>query len=98
VIADEQGGLGVPIAAFCFALGSTLFSWLFLRGRSIPVPLAWLGVGASVLLVVGLPSQILGLIGRPVTDIMWIPMAVFEVSLALWLIVKGVAPPQRERA
>jgi hypothetical protein len=92
----EQGG-GMPITAFCLAVGSTLFSWLFLRARSIPVPLAWLGVGASVLLVVALPSQILGFIGRPVTDLVWIPMAVFEVVLALWLIIKGVAAPRGER-
>jgi hypothetical protein len=91
----EQGGL---IPAFCFAVGSTLFCWLFLRGRSIPVLLAWLGVGASVLLLGALPSQILGFIGRPVTDFMWIPMAVFEVVLALWLIIKGVATPQGQRA
>ena len=25
------------------------------------------------------------------TDIIWIPMALFEVTLALWLIFKGVA-------
>jgi hypothetical protein len=93
-----QGGLGVPITAFCFAVGSTLFSWLFLRARSIPVSLAWLGVGASVLLVVALPSQILRFIERPVTDIMWIPMAVFEVVLALWLIIKGVVTPQGQPA
>lgn len=39
------------------AVGSTLFSYLFLRGRLIPVPLAWIGVAASVVLVVGLPLQ-----------------------------------------
>src|SRR4249919_2643431 len=31
-----------------FAVGSALFSWLLLRGRMIPVGLAWLGVVASV--------------------------------------------------
>jgi len=35
-----------------FAVGSTLFSWLLLRGRMIPVTLASLGVVASVMLVV----------------------------------------------
>lgn len=32
------------IAATFFAVGNTLFSWLLLRGRMIPVALAWLGV------------------------------------------------------
>ena len=46
---------GAPIAAIFFAVGSTIFSWLLLRGRMVPVPLAWLGVLASILLVVALP-------------------------------------------
>ncbi len=80
--------------AVCFAVGSTLFSWLLLRGRMIPASLAWLGVGASVLLVVVLPLQLAGLLGGPVTDFVWLPMLVFEVVLAVWLLVKGVAGPK----
>jgi hypothetical protein len=83
--------------AIFFAVGSTLFSWLLLRGRMIPVALAWLGVVASALLVIILPLQRAGLVGGPtswsssVTWLMWLPMLVFEIALALWLIVKGVA-------
>lgn len=76
-----------------FAVGSTLFSWLLLRGRMIPVALAWLGVFASLLMVVGLPLQILGVLPDAATWIMWIPMAAFEIPLAFWLIIKGVAAP-----
>jgi hypothetical protein len=83
------------ITATFFAVGSTLFSWLLLRGRMIPVPLAWLGVVASVLLVVGLPLQGAGFLHGLATSLMWIPMALFEVPLALWLLVKGVAPVTR---
>jgi len=81
------------IAATLFAVGSTLFSWLLLRGRMIPVALAWLGVLASVLLVVGLPLQLAGVLHGAVTQLMWIPMAAFEIPLALWLLIKGVAMP-----
>jgi hypothetical protein len=87
----KQGGWTGIIAAICFAMGSTLYSWLFLRARSIPVPLAWLGVLASVLLVVALPLQLAGFLPGPVTWFIWIPMLVFEVALALWLLIKGVA-------
>jgi hypothetical protein len=86
-------------AAFFFAVGSTLFSWLLLRGRLIPVALAWLGVIASALLVVILPLQLAGLFGGPtswsasVTWLIWLPMLVFELVLALWLLIKGVAMP-----
>lgn len=77
-------------SATFFAIGSTIFSWLLLRGRMIPAALAWLGVIASILLVVLLPLQLAGMLGGPVTSFMWLPMLVFEVALALWLIVKGV--------
>jgi hypothetical protein len=86
-------GWSTTVAATLFAVGSTLYSYLFLRARSIPVPLAWLGVFASILLVVVLPLQLAEFIHGPVTDFIWIPMLVFEVALALWLLIKGVAPP-----
>jgi Domain of unknown function (DUF4386) len=86
----RQGG--AQIAAVCFAAGSTLFCYLFLRARSIPAVLAWLGVIASVLLVIALPAQILTGVRGPVAMLAWIPMAVFEVWLALWLLFKGVGP------
>jgi Domain of unknown function (DUF4386) len=33
----------------------------------------------------------------PVRYYVWIPMTVFEVALALWLLIKGVAGPQERR-
>ena len=86
-----MGGWTTLISATCFAVGSLLYSYLFLRARSIPVPLAWLGVVASVLLVVALPLQLAGFLQGPVTDFIWLPMLAFEVPLALWLLIKGVA-------
>jgi hypothetical protein len=85
----------VALTATFFAVGSALFSWLLLRGRMIPITLAWLGVVASVLLVVGLPLQLAGFLRGPVTSFIWLPMLAFEVPLALWLLVKGVAMPAR---
>ncbi len=79
--------------ASLFAVGSMLFSWLFLRGRMIPVALAWLGVLASVVLVAILPLQLAGLVGGQATSFMWLPMLVYEVALALWLLTKGVPAP-----
>jgi hypothetical protein len=84
-------------SAIFFAVGSALFCWLLLRGRMIPTALAWLGVLASVLLVVILPLQLAGLFGGPmswsasITWLVWLPMLVFEVPFALWLMIKGVA-------
>jgi len=86
-------GWNTIIGATFFAVGSALFSYLFLRGRIIPVQLAWLGVVASVLLVVGLPLQLAGFLSGPITSLMWVPMGLFEVPLALWLLIRGVATP-----
>jgi hypothetical protein len=85
--------------AFFFAVGSTVFCWLLLRGRMIPVALARVGVVASALLVVILPLQHAGLFGArgnftsTVTWLTWMPMLAFELALALWLIAKGVEAP-----
>ena len=86
------------VAATFFAAGSTAFSWLFLRGRLIPVALAWLGVIASALLVLGLLLQLGGWVPSAALWAVWIPMAVFEVVLALLLIIKGIALPRRTMA
>ena len=86
------------ITAMFFAVGSTCFAWLLLRGRMIPVALAWIGVFASVLLVVGLPLQLAGVLHGTLLQLMWIPMAAFEIPLALWLLVKGAAMPARRQA
>ena len=84
-------------AEFFFAVGSTIFCWLLLRGRLSPAALAWLGVFASALLVIVLPLQRAGLLGgkgswsSSVTWLQWMPALVFEIAFAVWLLTKGVA-------
>jgi hypothetical protein len=90
LLLNHRGSTG-SIAAICFVMGSTLYSYLFLRARSIPVPLAWLGVLASLLLLIALPLELAGLI--KMSFLVWLPMLVFELTFALWLIIKGVAAP-----
>jgi hypothetical protein len=76
-----------------FALGSMIFSYLMLRSRIVPVPLAGLGVVASALLVAGVPLQLAGFLKAPVIMWIWIPMFAFQFLLGLWLLIKGVAKP-----
>ena len=91
----KLSGWKVLICAFLFAVGSTVFSCLFLRGNIVPRKLAWLGVVGSALLVIALPAQLAGFMSGPVTQIIWIPVAVFEIVLAFWLIIKGATPVRR---
>lgn len=88
----KWGDWGTTTAATLFALGSTLFSWLLLRGRMIPRPLAMLGVLSSALLVIVLPLELAGFLGGPLAQLVWIPIAVFELTLAPWFLFKGVPP------
>jgi len=80
-----------------FATGSTVFCYLLLRGRLIPVALAWLGFAASAFLVILLLAQAGGLFGghtnwsSPVTWFVWLPLLVFELAFAGILLTKGVA-------
>lgn len=87
--------------AFFFAIGSTIFAWLFVRGRLVPAALAWLGVAASLLIVIVFPLQRAGVFGAggswasAATWIPWMPMLVFEVTLAFWLLIKGTEAGDR---
>jgi len=87
----------MALTATFFAVGSTLFCWLLLRGRMIPAPMAWLGLIASVLLVIVLPLQLGGFARAPITSLVWLPMLAFEVPFAIWLVVRGVATPADSR-
>src|SRR4051812_15576793 len=83
-------------AAWLFSLGSACFCWLLWRGRMVPAPLAILGVIASIVLVFVLPLELAGFI-RPSFWAVWMPMLVFELTFAGWLLVKGVARPALAR-
>jgi hypothetical protein len=77
------------ISAFAFALGSLAFTVVFLRSRSLPRWLAVLGVLASLVLVLVLPLQLAGWASGMAANVVWLPMLVFEVVLALRLLLKG---------
>jgi len=97
-VIEAMPGSGEGLGAIFFAIGSTLFCWLLLRGRMIPVPLAWLGVVASALLLLVLLVQRAGLFAgalnwsSALTWLVWLPALVFELALAFWLLTKGVSP------
>ena len=77
------------IGATVFALGSALFAYLLLKARSIPSWLGWVGLVASVQLLVTAPLTGLGVIRGAGMGLMWLPMLVFEVTLGLLLLIRG---------
>jgi hypothetical protein len=88
----------ITVGATVFAVGSALYAYLFLRARSIPAWLAWLGLVASIQLVITVPLAGLGLLRGAAVGVMWLPMLVFEVTLGVLLLIKGAAVPSGDEA
>jgi ABC-type glycerol-3-phosphate transport system permease component len=94
----------VPGEGFIYAaVGTLLFSRLLLRGPMIPVLLPSLGVVASVLLILMIVMQRAGGAvatnwSSPATWFMALPMLVFELAFATWLLTKGIAAAPRRVA
>jgi hypothetical protein len=82
----KVAGWNTTIASILFALGSTIFCYLMLRGRMIPMGLAWLGVVASVLLAIVMPLELAGYLPKSIAQYSWAPMAMFEIPLGIWLL------------
>ena len=78
------------VGATFFAVGSTIFCWLLLRGRLIPTWLAWLGVIGSAIIAIGLPLELLQGKALSYSQAMWLPIALFEITVAFYFIIKGV--------
>ena len=82
----------MAIGASFFALASTVFSYLLLRGRLVPAWLAWIGLAGSVLVLVLLPLELARVLPSLIAQVMWLPLLFFEVPLGFWLMIKGVTP------
>ncbi|MGE5209307.1 MAG: DUF4386 domain-containing protein [Alphaproteobacteria bacterium] len=82
--------VGLPF----FALAATVCSYLWLRSRYIPRPLAVFGVIASGWCVICSVVFLIFPGFDKTVNAYWFdtPMAVFELVVSVWLLVKGVQP------
>ena len=80
---------GLSLGFVPLGLGSAVFAYLLYRSRFVPRALAVWGVGASLLLA----TYSLGVVLRSATSdyfyLAMLPMFAYEVSVGLWLLVKG---------
>ena len=77
-----------------FGLGSTVFAYLWFKSRYIPRGLAALGIFSSlVVAVVTVAIMVFPGLAAVVIPVYFAPIAVFEVTLGLWLLVKGIRAP-----
>lgn len=78
------------IAMIALGLGSVSFWFLFYRSRLVPRVLAvWGIVGYAIFL----SGAVLEILGSEVGLVLSIPGGLFEMSLGIWLIVKGFNSP-----
>jgi len=80
--------------SFMPAACDLLLGILLYKSRLVPRVLSLIGIVGAPVLVVGYLAILFGLIGRlaPLAGLSALPVALFEFSLGIWLIVKGFNP------
>src|SRR6266849_4206157 len=85
---------GYLIGLVFFGLGSTVFAYLWFKSRYIPRWLAALGIFSSLLVaIVTLAIMVFPGLADVAIPLYFAPIFIFEVSLGLWLLVKGIRTP-----
>jgi hypothetical protein len=85
----ESNTIAYNVGQATLSFGGVFLCLLLFRTRLIPQILAGLGVVGYVLHAAGSVSEIFGL---PLSLFLLIPGAIFEIGIALWLIIKGFRP------
>jgi hypothetical protein len=78
-----------------WALSSTVIGWLWLKSRYIPAALAVFGLVSSAWCVSCTFAYIITPGFSRVVNLWWfdMPMALFDITLSLWLLTKGLRAP-----
>ena len=83
----ESQSFGYELHMLPFALGATMFYYLFYKSGFLPRGLSLLGLIAAPLALVG---TLFGLLGYNVPLVVFLPNLPFELGVGLWLLVKGI--------
>ena len=83
----ESQEFGYSLHMLVFALGATLFYYLFFKSGYIPRVLSLWGLIAASLAFIG---TLFVLFGYDVPIVVFIPNLPFELAIGLWLMVKGI--------
>ncbi len=75
------------VHGYIFAIPALMFYYLLYKSKLIPRWLSVWGVIASILLVIVNLLELMGIIPR--LEILYLPIVLNEVVLAIWLILKG---------
>jgi hypothetical protein len=91
----NAGFAAYNISAIFFSVGSILFSYLFFKSRYIPRILAAFGVFASVMVTVMCFGNLIYPEYSATLQYGWAPMAFFEVTTGIWLMLFAVKTQAR---
>jgi len=83
----ESQSFGYDLHMLPFALGATLFYYLFLKSGFLPRVLSLWGLIAAPLALVGI---LFALFGYNVPLVVFLPNLPFELTIGVWLMVKGI--------
>jgi Domain of unknown function (DUF4386) len=80
--------------SFMPAICDLLLGCLLYQSRLVPRGLSLIGIVGAPLLLVGYIAVLFGLVGQhaPLAALSALPVALFEFSLGIWLVVKGFQP------
>jgi hypothetical protein len=90
LLVATQGSTTAYFTSIVFSLGALMFYGLFYQSRLIP---RWLSVWGLVGAVLYLASPLLAMFGHGL-GLLMAPLAVAEIVLAVWLIVRGLNAPE----
>lgn len=83
----ESQSLAYSLHTLFFAIGATMFYFLFYRSGYIPRILALWGVIAAPLALLG---TLVELLGYRVPLVVFLPNLPFELTMGIWLLVRGI--------
>jgi len=83
----ESAEFGDALHMLPFSLGATMFYYLFFKSGYIPRVLSLWGLIAASVAIIG---TLFALLGYDVPMIVFIPNLPFELTIGVWLLVKGI--------
>jgi hypothetical protein len=89
-LALRAQGAGLSLGFIPLGLGSAVFAYLFFRSRFVPRPIAAWGIFSSLLLALYSFGVVLSPATTDLFYVAMVPMFLYEVTLGLWLLVKGI--------
>ena len=83
----ESQSFGYDLHMLAFALGAALFYYLFFKSGFLPRVLSLWGLIAAPLALIGI---LFALFGYDVPIVVFLPNLPFELTMGIWLMVKGI--------